>query len=103
MEKSELSRIIEEKEKRKLRFKRKSVQSIWFGLGMFGLIGWSIVVPTMFGIALGMWLDIKYSNHFSWTLSLLIAGLMIGCSNAWYWVDKENKSIDKEQEGKKHE
>jgi predicted F0F1-ATPase subunit len=32
-------------------------QGVWFGLGMMGLIGWSVVVPTLLGAALGIWLD----------------------------------------------
>ena len=26
---------------------RKSAQGVWFGLGMMGLVGWSVVVPTL--------------------------------------------------------
>src|ERR1035437_121037 len=26
---------------------RKSTQGVWFGLGMMGLVGWSVVVPTL--------------------------------------------------------
>ena len=32
---------------------RKSTQGVWFGLGMMGLVGWSVVVPTLLGAALG--------------------------------------------------
>ena len=28
---------------------RKSTQGVWFGLGMMGLVGWSVVVPTLLG------------------------------------------------------
>ena len=34
----------------------------------------------------------------SWTLALLVAGLTIGCINAWLWVAKEGKTIQEEQE-----
>lgn len=63
----------------------------WFGLGMFGLIGWSITVPTIIGIAIGIWLDQKWSGTISWVLTLLIIGLVIGCMNAWYWLKQEGK------------
>ena len=33
---------------------------VWFGLGMMGLIGWSVVVPTLLGAALGIWLDKRH-------------------------------------------
>ena len=77
---------------------RKSSQGVWFGLGMMGLIGWSVVVPTLLGAALGIWLDKHYPGQHSWTLALLVAGLMIGCLNAWHWVAKEDKAMRDEQE-----
>ena len=49
---------------------RKSTQGVWFGLGMTGLIGWSVVVPTLAGVALGIWLDKHHPGSHSWTLML---------------------------------
>jgi ATP synthase protein I len=34
----------------------------------------------------------------SWTLALLVAGLTLGCFNAWHWVAKEDRAIQREQE-----
>jgi ATP synthase protein I len=61
-------------------------------MGMMGLIGWSVAVPTLLGAALGIWLDQRHSSH-SWTLALLVAGLVIGCLNAGRWVASENRKI----------
>ena len=83
---------------RKLKARRKSAQGVWFGLGMMGLIGWSVVVPTLVGAALGIWLDRHHPGKHAWTLALLAAGLSIGCLNAWHWVAKEEKAIRDEQE-----
>ena len=91
------SREIGAKAARKLRA-RKSTQGVWFGLGMMGLIGWSVVLPTLLGAALGIWLDNHRPGSHSWTLMLLIIGLAIGCLNAWHWVDKEDKEMREEQE-----
>lgn len=77
---------------------RRNVGGVWFGLGMMGLIGWSVVVPTLLGAALGLWLDERYPGGRSWTLALLVAGLVLGCFNAWHWVDKEDKAMREEQE-----
>ena len=88
---SDFSRKIGVKETRKLKAQRKGVQSIWFGFGMFGLIGWSVVVPTLLGAALGIWLDGAVPSRFSWTLSLLFIGAVLGSINAWYWVERENR------------
>ncbi len=83
---------------RKLKARRREDSGVWFGLGMMGLIGWSVAVPTLLGAALGIWLDLHYSSTHSWTLSLLILGLLLGCVNAWRWVANEDKSMKDEQE-----
>lgn len=77
---------------------RRSRQGVWFGLGMMGLIGWSVVVPTLLGAALGIWLDKHHPGQHSWTLALLVAGLTVGCLNAWHWVAKEDAAMREEQE-----
>jgi len=83
---------------RKLGAQRHPTQ-VWFGLGMMGLIGWSVAVPTLLGAGLGLWLDQRQSRH-SWTLALLVAGLVIGCLNAWHWVAAEDKTIREQEEGR---
>ncbi len=59
---------------RKLKAKAIDTPGIWFGLGMMGLIGWSVAIPTLLGAALGLWLDRHYPAEHSFTLALLIAG-----------------------------
>lgn len=87
---------------RKLKAQRHVTQTVWSGLGMMGLIGWSVVVPTLLGAGLGLWLDKHYPGSHSWTLMLLAIGLGLGCFNAWHWVAKEDKEIN-EQERDNHE
>jgi|HubBroStandDraft_2_1064218.scaffolds.fasta_scaffold192596_2 ATP synthase protein I len=72
---------------------------VWFGLGMMGLIGWSVVIPTLLGAALGLWLDAHHRGSYSWTLALLVAGLLLGCFNAWRWVAKEDKAMQEQNGG----
>lgn len=83
---------------RKLRARRHTTAGIWFGLGMMGLIGWSVAIPTLLGAALGLWLDQRYPGGRSWTLALLVAGLAIGCFNAWRWITREDQAMREEQE-----
>ena len=96
--KNQLSREIGAKATRKLKARRNSSQGVWFGLGMMGLIGWSVVVPTLLGAAVGIWLDNRHPGNYSWTLMLLVIGLVIGCANAWHWVAKEDNEMREEQE-----
>jgi ATP synthase protein I len=86
------------KASRKLKARRNAAHGVWFGLGMMGLIGWTVVVPTLLGAALGHWLDKRRTGEHSWTLALLVAGLVLGCLNAWHWVAKEDKAMRDEQE-----
>lgn len=83
---------------RKLRARRDDTQGVWFGLGMMGLVGWSVAVPTLLGAALGLWLDKRHPGTHSWTLALLVAGLVVGCVNAWHWVARQDKAMRDEQE-----
>ena len=85
---------------RKLKARRNSSQGVWFGLGMMGLIGWSVVVPTLLGAALGSWLDKQHPGQHSWTLALLVAGLCVGCLNAWHWVASQDQAMRDDQERK---
>jgi ATP synthase protein I len=89
---ADLAGQIGAKAARKLRA-RSSTQGVWFGLGMMGLVGWSVVVPTLLGAALGIWLDAHHPGQHPWTLALLVAGLMIGCANAWYWVAQQERAM----------
>lgn len=93
-----LGQAVGAKAARKLRARRDAGQGVWFGLGMMGLIGWSVTIPTLLGAALGLWLDRHYPGQHPWTLALLMAGLALGCFNAWRWVAKEDKAIRDEQE-----
>ncbi len=92
----EFERTVGTKELRKIRSRSNSPQSPWFGLGMFGLVGWSIVVPTLLGIFLGSWIDHQWPSRVSWKIALLFGGLMIGCGNAWFWIQKEISEQDHE-------
>lgn len=97
-EKPPLSRQVGTKAARKLKAQRHTTRTVWFGLGMMGLIGWSVAISTLLGAALGLWLDKQYPAPHSWTLTLLFIGLIIGCVNAWHWVSKEDQEIRAEQE-----
>lgn len=87
----ELARTVGEKERRKARARDRPDRTLLFGMGMFGLVGWSVALPTLAGLALGIWLDRRLPVPFSWTLTLLISGVIVGCLNAWYWVSRESR------------
>ncbi len=99
---TEFSQQVGVKAARKLKAQRRVTQTVWSGLGMMGMVGWSVAVPTLLGAALGLWLDEHYPGGHSWTLMWLAIGLGLGCFNAWHWVAKEDREIH-EQDKNSHE
>jgi ATP synthase protein I len=93
----ELSEEVGAREERKIRARRTRDRTLVIGAGMFGVVGWSVAVPTLIGIALGLWFDRLWPGAFSWTLALLLAGVTLGCLSAWYWISLERKAIDEEE------
>lgn len=92
-----LAEQVGNKATRKLRARRRGPAGVWFGLGMMGLIGWSVAIPTLAGAALGIWLDKHYPGQHGWTLALLVAGMVLGCFNAWRWIAKEERAMREEE------
>lgn len=84
------------REDRRKRAEQRGRISIWVGLGMFGRIGWAIVIPGLIGVTFGAWLDSQFPGSPSWALMLLGAGIGIGCFNAWEWVSAEHELIKKD-------
>lgn len=97
--KDALDRMLRNKALRKIRANRDDAQGIWKNLGMMGLIGWSVAIPTLLGTALGFWLDRRFPGNVSWTLAILFLGLVLGCFNAWHWVKKESDEMEEDANG----
>ncbi len=87
----ELSRQVHSKETWRIKGRREKRHGMYFGLGMFGLVGWSVAIPTFLGLAAGIWVDNNWPGRFSWTLMGLLGGVISGCYNAWYWVTRESR------------
>lgn len=88
---SDLEKDVSAKEKRKLEARQGEHRTVWFGLGTFGLVGWSVTIPALVGIAIGAWIDSRIPSRFSWTLMLMVLGVALGCLNAWRWVVRESQ------------
>ena len=93
----EFVRRIGEKEKRRLKAQKRG-ENTWFGLGMFGLVGWSLAIPMLIFLALGIWIDSARGGDYSWTLMMLGLGVIAGSANAWFWVRHEQKRIEEEND-----
>jgi ATP synthase protein I len=80
------------------RAKRRRSSNVWFGVSTFGIVGWSVAIPTLVGLAIGIWLDRHVDTERSWTLALLLGGLTLGCINAWYWVSEQARNAEEERQ-----
>jgi ATP synthase protein I len=88
---SRLEAEVRRKAARRLRARQAPRQGVWFGMGMLGMVGWSVALPTVLGALLGLWLDRGRPGGVSWTLNLLILGLLAGVWLAWTWVRRESR------------
>ena len=91
----EYCRAVSVKGKRMIQARKRGDEGVWFGLGMFGLVGWSVAVPVVLGVAAGVWIDRRWPSQYSWTLMLLLGGMILGCLNAWYWLSREREGIER--------
>jgi ATP synthase protein I len=61
-------------------------------LGQIGILGWSIVLPTLAGLALGHWLDRRFGTGVFFSAPLLMIGAAFGLWSAWKWMHRQNRS-----------
>jgi ATP synthase protein I len=90
----ELRRVVLRKSLRRERARHRHDESVWAWLGTFGLVGWTIAVPTVLGLALGRFIDDRVETSLSFTITFLVAGVAVGVSMAWYWVRRESEGDD---------
>ena len=78
-----LDEAVRMRRERRARWMREGERSISRNIAFIGVLGWTIVVPTLIGIFAGRWLDRHFASGIFWTLGLLVVGLTAGCMLAW--------------------
>ena len=73
---------------RRERWHREGERPLSHNLAMIGVLGWLVVTPTLIGIFIGRWLDRSAESGIFLTVSLLFAGLCLGCWLAWKRVNE---------------
>ena len=58
-------------------------------LGQIGVLGWTIVVPTLLCLFFGRWLDRTLGTGVFFSAPLLMAGAAIGFWSAWRWMHRQ--------------
>jgi ATP synthase protein I len=92
---AEWARAVGVKARRTLKARRWAGREVWFGLGVAGIIGWAVTIPMILMTGLGVWLDRTVPVPFSWTLTMLAVGIVLGCVDAWFWMSSERRIIDR--------
>lgn len=83
-----LDEAVKKRRERRERGKREGERSLAENLAMIGVIGWTVVLPTLLGVFAGRWLDRRFDSGIFWTLGLLVLGLAIGCALAWKRINR---------------
>lgn len=65
--------------------------SLGVRLGQIGILGWTIVVPTLLGLVIGHWLDRHLNTGVFFSAPLLMAGAAVGLWSAWKWMHRQTR------------
>ena len=57
--------------------------------GQIGILGWTIVVPTLVGLFVGRWLDRTFETGVFFSAPLLMLGAAFGFWSAWRWMHRQ--------------
>jgi ATP synthase protein I len=70
-------------------------------------LAWNLVIPIVGGVMIGNYLDNRYNSGVTWTLSLLVLGVIIAFSNLYnlyieHGKKKLNQSKPKTEDNEDH-
>ena len=61
-------------------------------------LAWNLVIPIVGGVMLGYYLDQRTGDGFTWTLSLLVLGVLIAFSNLYnLYIEHGRDQIDRDR------
>lgn len=84
-----LRRAVKARRERRDLWRREGERAMGRNLATIGVLGWTIVTPTLLGIFAGRWLDRRLDSGIFWTLGLFAAGLTVGCVLGWKWIQRQ--------------
>ncbi len=84
-----LRRAVKRRRQGRERWRREGERSMGRNLAMIGVLGWTVITPTLLGIFAGRWLDRRLHSGLLFTLGLFAAGLVLGCVLGWKWIERQ--------------
>ena len=72
-------------------------------LAQVSTLAWNLVIPIVGGVLLGNYLDKRGEHGVTWTLSLLVLGVVIAFSNLYnLYIDNRNEDSDENDADRGH-
>jgi predicted F0F1-ATPase subunit len=65
-------------------------------------LGWNLVIPIVGGVLLGRYLDDKSGQEFTWTLSLLVLGVIVAFNNLYAMYIEHGRVKPSQERDEKH-
>jgi len=85
----EMESAVQLRRKREECWRRTGERSLWQNVSMIGALGWLIVTPTLLGVLIGRWLDVRFGTGIFWSGTLIMLGAAFGGYLAWQRIEKE--------------
>ena len=85
----EMENAVQLRRQREEFWRRSGERSLWQNVSMVGALGWLIVTPTLLGVAIGRWLDLRFETGIFWSGALIMLGAAFGGYLAWRRIEKE--------------
>jgi F0F1-type ATP synthase assembly protein I len=79
----------------------KQAQKVTGGMSLLAevsTLAWNLVIPIVGGVMLGHYLDNRNDSGVTWSLSLLVLGVIISFTNLYnLYIEQGQKKLDKKQ------
>jgi F0F1-type ATP synthase assembly protein I len=79
----------------------KQTQKVTGGMSLLAevsTLAWNLVIPIVGGVMLGHYLDNRNDSGVTWSLSLLVLGVIISFTNLYnLYIEQGQKKLDKKQ------
>jgi ATP synthase protein I len=90
-ESNHMARAARDAAQREARGRAQPEPSLGSRLGQIGILGWTIVLPTLAGLAIGHMLDRWFGTRVFFSAPMLMLGAAAGLWFAWKWMHRQER------------
>jgi ATP synthase protein I len=88
----EVARAARDAAGREARGREQPEPSLGSRLGQIGILGWTIVLPTFAGLAIGRAIDRLLGTRVLFSAPMVMLGAAAGLWFAWKWMHRQERS-----------